>query len=70
MIYPQSKGSYKNINFLKIRWSKNKKEDSLKRRIMSESSEKQCVSFVCCQSILEKEKNVKHFFPKYLKIKH
>lgn len=37
---------------------------------MSESSEKQCVSFVCCQSILEKEKNVKHFFPKYLKIKH
>ena len=45
-----------------------KKEDSLKRRIMSESSEKQCVSFVCDLSILKTDKNVKHFYPKISKI--
>lgn len=37
---------------------------------MSESSEKQCVSFVCGSSILKTDKNVKHFYKIYLKIKH
>lgn len=37
---------------------------------MSESSEKQCVSFVCGLSILKTDKNVKYFIQKYLKFKH
>lgn len=45
-----------------------KKEDSPKRRIMSESSEKQCVSFVCGLSILKTDKNVKYFYSKISKI--
>lgn len=35
---------------------------------MSESSEKQCVSFVCGLSILKTDKNVKYFYSKISKI--
>ena len=35
---------------------------------MSESSEKQCVSFVCGLSILKTDKNVKHFYKNISKI--
>jgi len=34
---------------------------------MSESSEKQCVSFVCGSSILKTDKNVKHFYKNLFK---